>query len=76
MFYLIEITTYNNSTPVAKGVYNYNTLDEALASFFGKLRGAIINETYATELCIIIDGRGSVKRYEYWERPIEISNEG
>lgn len=68
MFYVIEISTYNNETPTAKAVYGYETHDEALATFYQKMRGAIVNDTYASELCMIINERGSVQRYEYWER--------
>ena len=68
MYYLIEITTYNDSTPTGKAIYSYETHDEALATFFQKMRGAIVNPNYASEMCMIIDGRGAVQRYEFWER--------
>ena len=68
MYYLIEISTYNNGEPTAKAIYSYETSDEATAAFYGKMRGAIVNVSYATELCMIVDGRGAVQRYEYWER--------
>lgn len=74
MFYLIEITKYNNGTADGYGVYSYATLDEAVAAYHGKLRGAIVNETYASELCMIINGIGAVQRYEYWERSAEQSS--
>lgn len=75
MYYLIEITTYNNGTPIGKGVYNYTSQDDALAAFYGKLRGAIVNETYASELCIIINEIGAVQRQEYWQRTSETIEE-
>lgn len=68
MFYLIEITTYEDNTKDAYGVYPQETLDVATASFHQKMAGAIRNENYASELCLLIDGRGAVQRYEYWER--------
>lgn len=68
MFYLIEVTTYNDSTPTGKAIYSYETHDEALAAFYGKMRGAIVNTDYASELCMIINEQGSVQRYEYWVR--------
>lgn len=68
MYYLIEITNYNNSTPTAKGVYSHNTLDAATAAFHQKMAGAINNPTYASELCIIINDKGATLRFEYWER--------
>ena len=68
MFYLIEISTYNDSTPIAKAIYSYETHDEALAAFYGKMRGALVNSSYQSELCMIINERGSVQRYEYWQQ--------
>lgn len=68
MYYLLEITTYNNGTKDAYGVYAHETLDGATAAFHQKLAGAIRNESYASELCLIIDGHGAVQRHEYWER--------
>ncbi len=68
MYYLIEITTYSNGTPTAKGVYTHDSADAAAAAFHQKMAGAISNAAYASELCIIIDGRGAVQRYEFWER--------
>ena len=68
MYYLIEITNYNNSTPTAKGIYSHNTLDAATAAFHQKMAGAINNATYASELCMIIDEIGAVQRYEFWAR--------
>lgn len=68
MYYLVEITNYEDNTPEAKAIYSYETHDDALAAFFQKMRGAIVNSNYASELCMIIDGRGAVQRYEYWER--------
>ena len=71
MYYLLEITTYNNGSPVGKGVYSYDSPDSALAAFHQKLAGAINNATYASELCMIIVGNGGVMRQEFWERPVE-----
>lgn len=68
MFYLVEITAYKDSTPVGKAIYGAYTKDEALAAFFQKMRGAIVNENYASEMCMIVDERGAVQRYEYWVR--------
>lgn len=68
MFYLIEITTYNNGTADAYGVYANETLDAAVAAFHQKLAGAIRNANYQSELCVIINGQGAVLRHEYWQR--------
>lgn len=70
MYYLIEITTYNDGTAEAYGVYRKTTLDEATAAFHQKMAGAINNTRFQTELCIIIDGLGHTLRNEFWERPL------
>lgn len=68
MFYLVEITTYNNGTKDAFGVYAHDTENGAVAAFHQKLSGAMRNETYQTELCLVIDANGTVRRYEKWVR--------
>lgn len=71
MFYLIEITTYNNGTADAYGVYAKSTLDAATATFHQKMAGAINNTTYASEMCMIISETGATMRFERWERAAE-----
>ena len=39
MFYLIEVTTYSDETPKAKGMYEYETELDAIANFHTKLGG-------------------------------------
>lgn len=73
MFYLVEITKYNNGTADAYAVYAYDTRDDALASFFGKMRGAIVNPSYASELCMVVDSFGAIHRSEFWKREINVS---
>lgn len=68
MYYLIEITKYNNGTADAYAVYAQQTLDDANAAFHQKMAGAIRNANYASEMCMIISAQGAVQRYEYWER--------
>lgn len=68
MYYLVEITTYVNSTPDAYAVYAYNTKDEAVAAWHQKLSGAMKNTNYASELCLVIDSFGAMHKSEYWVR--------
>ena len=68
MFYLVEITTYVNSTPDAYAVYSYDSMDGAVAAFHQKMSGAMRNENYASELCIVIDSFGATRRSEHWVR--------
>lgn len=72
MYYLLlEVTTYNNNTPKSKGMYEYDTLEQATASFHKKMGGAMSNATYESELVKIITSDGIDCRTEYWERSHE-----
>lgn len=75
MNYLIEVTNYNNGTPVAKGMYEYATEMEAIANFHSKMGGAMKNATYASELLMVVTNTGAVIKSEYWVRPIEAEEE-
>lgn len=68
MFYLVEITTYNNGTKDAFGVYAHETEDSVLAAFHQKLAGAMRNDTYQSEMCIVLDTNGVVRKFEKWTR--------
>ena len=68
-FFLIEITTYNDGKNDAKGVYDYATLDEAVANFHSKMGEAMKNETYASELLMIINSEGGVHKIEKYIKP-------
>lgn len=75
MNYLIEVTNYNNGTPVATGMYPYATEMEAIANFHSKMGGAMKNATYASELLMVVTNTGAVIKSEYWVRPIEVEEE-
>lgn len=68
MYYLVEITTYNNGTSDAHAVYAYDNEDGAVAAFHQKMSGAMRNENYASELCIVFDSFGAMHRSEHWVR--------
>lgn len=70
-FYLIEITRYVDNTPEAKGVYTYESENDAIANFHSKMGGAMKNTNYAFELCHVINEYGVVVRSETFERPVE-----
>ena len=71
MYYLIEVTNYNDGTDVSKGMYEYATEMEAIANFHSKMSGAMKNEKYASELLTVMTNTGTVVKSEYWVRPIE-----
>ena len=68
MFFVIEITTTDS---IAKGVYQYDTLDAAIANFHSKLGSWMKNETCQAELVMVIDDAGAVYRSEKYTKPVE-----
>ena len=71
MYYLIEVTNYNDGTAEAKGMYSFETQDEAIANFHSKMGGAMKNEKYASELLMVVTNTGAVAKSEYWVRAIK-----
>jgi len=70
-YYVIEITTYNNGNNDSKGIYEYESKQDAIATFHSKMGGAMKNTTYATELLLVVSEEGSTVRMERFERPVE-----
>ena len=64
-YYVIEIAT--GDTKIAgKGIYEFNTENEAVASFHSKLGTAMKSELYETELIMVVDSEGKlIKREKY-----------
>lgn len=75
MYYLLEVTTYTDETPKAKGVYEYEDEILAIANFHSKMGGAMKNKNYATELVQVVAENGVVVATEYFERPVEPTEE-
>ncbi len=70
-YYVIEIVTYNNGNNDSKGIYEYDSKQDAIATFHSKMGGAMKNSTYATELLFAISEEGSTVRMERFVRPAE-----
>lgn len=66
MFCVIEIITVSG-TP-AKAIWDKDSLDSAKMQFHQTVASAIANVNASSCLCMVIDGRGAVQCYEYWER--------
>ena len=66
-YFLIEITTKANNTE--KGIYEYATENEAVASFHSKMGGAMKNKDYLAELLMVIDENGAVLKVEKYTAP-------
>lgn len=63
MFYVVEIST-GDAQIAGKAVYQYNTRDEAVATFHSKLGAAMKSDLFETELVLVIEDNGSVERVE------------
>lgn len=74
-YYLLEVTTYTDETPKAKGIYEYEDEISALAKFHQKLGGAMANEKFATELVQVVAENGVVVATEFFERPVAPTEE-
>ena len=69
MFYVIEIST-GDAKIAGRAIYQYNTIDEAVATFHSKLGTAMKSDLYATELIMVMDDEGAVLRVEKYIKPI------
>lgn len=69
MFYLIEISE-GDSKISGKGIYAYETLNEAVASFHSKLGTAMKSELYTSDLVMVIDADGAVYKSEKFIREV------
>lgn len=64
-YYVIEIAT-GDAKIQGKGIYEYATEKEAVASFHSKLGTAMKSELYTSELIMVVDSDGKViKREKY-----------
>ena len=77
MYYLIEITSYMDKETVDKGIYSYTDRTLAIANFHSKMGGAMKNANFKSEMLMVVDYRGGLQTYDYWEREIvEDTEEG
>lgn len=74
-YYLIEVTTYTDSDKEDKGMYSYESYNDALASFYTKIGGLMKKDNTASELVVIIDTNGNVLRSDKYEKPIIVDGE-
>lgn len=74
-YYLIEIADGDNKI-TAKGVYEYNTKNEAMANFHKKLGTAMGSELYTSELIMVVSEDGNLIAIEkYVAEPKEVTEE-
>ena len=67
MFFLIEITSTASET--AKAVWEHSNITSATMALFQGMASAMVNLNVRTALYMVIDHKGAIARYEYWERP-------
>lgn len=65
MYYVIEITK-GDAKIAGKGVYEYQTLDEAIGAWHAKLGTAMKSDLYASDLCMVVGNDGAVYRSEQY----------
>lgn len=58
-YYLIEISA-GDARIAGKAIYEYQTMNEAVASFHSKIGTAMKSDLYKSELVIVIDDKGNV----------------
>lgn len=78
-YYLIEIAE-GDSKIEGKAIYEYNTLNDAIAAFHKKLGVAMSSDLYTSELVMIINSNGGkydkyTDKYVAEPLPIEESTE-
>lgn len=67
MNYLVEVTTYNDGTKDAYGLYPFEDYNEAVSRFHTKMGGAMKKgSNIKTEMCAIVDESGITLRNEYY----------
>lgn len=65
MYYVIEIAK-GDAKIAGKGVYEYQTLDEAIGAWHAKLETAMKSDLYASDLCMVVGNDGAVYRSEQY----------
>lgn len=64
-YYVVEISE-GDSSIAGKAVYEFSTLNDAIASFHKKLGTAMSSSLYTSELVMVINSVGGVHKSEYY----------
>ena len=73
-YFLIEIAE-GDAKIKGKGIYEYNSRNEAIASFHSKMGVAMKSELYTREQLLVIDEGNSVIKSEIFIRVVEEDEE-
>lgn len=71
MCYLFEKTEATGSAPVI-AVWAKDNINVACSSLYSIMSSATANENVNNCLCMILDERGGVIKYDYWERSVTV----
>lgn len=77
MFRVIEVTTYNDGTQTAQGIYSYEDDITAIATFHSKMGSAMKSAKVQTEMVMVITDKGTVwqDKTEFFDRGFEDTEE-
>ena len=62
MFRVVEVTTYNDGTNTAQGMYPYADEHLAIANFHTKFGGALKQTNVETEMAMVVTEDGQILR--------------
>lgn len=65
MYYVIEIAK-GDAKIAGKGVYEYQTLEEAVGAWHAKLGAAMKSDLYVSDFCLVVGDDGAVYRSEQY----------
>lgn len=70
MFRVIEVTTYNDGTATAQGMYQYEDDTQAIANFHSKMGAAMKSAKVQTEMVMVITDEGHIwkEKRDYFNR--------
>lgn len=60
MYRIVEVTTYNDGTATAQGMYPYEDDNVAIANFHTKFGSMMKKAEVQTEMCMIITEKGQI----------------
>lgn len=66
MYFLVEITV--TATATAKAIWEKSSVDEATMALFQGMASAIANANVHNAMFMVLNHKGEIQRYEYWER--------
>lgn len=75
MFYVVTIQNFEDATPSAKAIFEYDSKDTATSTLFSTMASSMANENIKSVICLIMNEYGSTIKYERWERSPETTEE-